>query len=302
MLDWMNGVKNYSDVVTQAVARRPGKHAFVTEYAGTSAVMKDQLAPPGRFGSELVLAMSATPQEFATRLLANRFATLNSNNAPVLPSPVIRLLLAQIPYPTALAALGVDENGFLTNLDYYLGDYRTQHPQDFVGYTLAFDATTLADQIFTQYVTPMLEANALFTQYPTLTRLFTTLSPEEMTSDPVFSFNPDLPEVKREHTASLVMDCGSSHLVTEQGWIVNDVTSTSPPPAFAGMPAALRLEVLGEEGPATLVSDNTGGIHERFTNASDPPPAATPKTGCTVVDPMSLGLLVLMASLRRRRR
>lgn len=300
LLDWMNGAKNYSELVTQAVAEAPGKHAFVTEYAGTSAVMQDQLAPPGRFGTEADLAQAATPQDFVTALLANRFANDDSQNPPVLPSPVIRLLLAQIPYPAALAAHGVDENGFLTHLGYYLGDYRTQHPAEYPGYLLAFDAPTLAQQIFEKYVTPMREANALFAQFPTLTRLFTTLSPQDMTADPVFSFNPELPEVKREHHASLIMDCGSSHLVTEQGWIIQDVTSGGAPPAVSGTPVALRVEVLGEEGPATLVTDHAGGVHERFTNTADPP-ADAPKTGCTTVDPMSLGLLALMASLRRRR-
>jgi hypothetical protein len=231
-------------------------------------------------------------------LLANGFATRPDGYHPVLPSPVIRVMLAQIPYPTALAALGVNENGFLTNLDFYLGDYRAQHPQDFVGYALAFDATTLAQQVFTQYVTPLREANALFAQFPTLTRLFTTLSPEDMTADPVFSFNPGLPNVKREHTASLVMDCGSSHLVTEQGWILDGVSTMSPPPAFEATPVALRVEVLGEEGAATVVTDNTSHVHERFANSSDPAP--TPKTGCAVVDPVHIGLLVLLASRRRR--
>jgi MYXO-CTERM domain-containing protein len=124
-----------------------------------------------------------------------------------------------------------------------------------------------------------------------------------MTADPVFSFNPDLPEVKREHTASLVMDCGSSHLVTEQGWILNNVSTMSPPPEVSTTPVALRVEVLGEEGQATLVTDNSQAVGTRFTNKADPAAAnPAPKTGCSVVDPMSLGLLVLMASLRRRRR
>jgi hypothetical protein len=295
LLDWMNGVKNYSDVVTQAVASAPGKHAFVTEYAGTSAVMKDQLAPPGRFGTEQELTSAATPQEFVARLVTNRFADANSQ---AFPSVVLRLLLAQIPYPTALTAQGVSESSFLTNLDYWLGDYRAQHPQDFVGYTTAFDATTLAHQLFTEYVTPTREANALFAQFPTLTRLFTTLSPADMTADPVFSFNPGLPDVKSEHAATLVVDCGASHLVTEQGWRLDGVTSFSPPPAFEATPVALRVEVLGEEGAATVVTDNTSSIHDRFAKATDP--AQTPPTGCAVVDPVHIGLLVLLASRRRR--
>jgi MYXO-CTERM domain-containing protein len=39
------------------------------------------------------------------------------------------------------------------------------------------------------------ETRALLDQYDWLTRMYTTLSPEEMTLDPVFSFNPNMPAV-----------------------------------------------------------------------------------------------------------
>ena len=116
---------------------------------------------------------------------------------------MLRILETQIPYPPALDARGITEHAFFGNLDFYLGDYRTQHPEDFQDYLLAFDAPVLAQALFEQYVGPLREVNALFTEFPTLTRLVTTLSPEDMTADPVFSFNADLPEVSRLHTAVL---------------------------------------------------------------------------------------------------
>ena len=60
-----------------------------------------------------------------------------------------------------------------------------------------------------------------------MTRLFTTLSPEEMTKDPVFSFNPDLPEVSNEHLGTVIYHCGlysdnqqttPATIVTEDGF------------------------------------------------------------------------------------
>jgi hypothetical protein len=81
------------------------------------------------------------------------------------------------------------------------------------------------------------------------------------------------------------------------------VSTGSPPQQVSTTPVALRVEVLGEEGQATVVTDNGEAVRTRFTNKLDP--AVTdpaPKTGCAVVDPMSLGLLFLLASLRRRRR
>jgi hypothetical protein len=52
--------------------------------------------------------------------------------------------------------------------------------------------------------------STLLRQYPYLTRVYTRLSPEEMTLDPVFRFNPDLPTISNVHDLSKdmrVWDC-----------------------------------------------------------------------------------------------
>jgi hypothetical protein len=293
-LDWFAGATNYASLVTRAVAEAPKKHAFVTEYAGPSTVMKDLLVEPGRFGTEGDLAEAQTPGDFVRTLFNRGFADGSVNARVTLPPAVMRLLLTQVPWPTAFEAKGISVETFLLNLDLYLGEYRAQHPEDFVGYTSSFDAVTLARQVFTDYVTPLREANALFTRFPTLTRLVTTLSPEDMTEDPVFSFNPSLPDVPRAHKGTTVMTCSGNAVTTEQGWVVD--ASKLP----LTTPAARRVEILSEEGQATIVTDNAEAIRAAVSNVNDPAPAETPQNGCAVVDPMSLGLIALMASLRRR--
>ena len=42
---------------------------------------------------------------------------------------------------------------------------------------------------------------------PKMTRLYTALSPEEMTEDPVFSFNPNLADVTNQHAATMTNTC-----------------------------------------------------------------------------------------------
>jgi hypothetical protein len=295
-LDWLNGSQNYAALITAAVAEAPQKHAFVTEYAGSSEVMRNQLAPLGRFGEENVLASQQTPAAFVNELIRTGFPS-SSSYPPILPSPVIRLLLSDIPYPEPLRARGIDENAFLTNLDFYLGTYRTQNPDVFVNYTLMFEPQTLAREIFEQYVTPMREANALFTEFPKLTRLITTLNPEDMTADPVFSFNAELPDVALRHQAKQVLNCGSADLETEQGWTTQNVSRFTPPPPAQDTPAALRVETLAEEGQPTVIIDNSEAIGAKFKPAAA---MTEPKTGCSTVDPMTLGLLAMMW-LRRRR-
>ena len=44
-IDWFNAGRNYNDVVIEATNEAEDGQSFVTEYAGTSAVMRDVLAP-----------------------------------------------------------------------------------------------------------------------------------------------------------------------------------------------------------------------------------------------------------------
>ena len=293
LLDWQGGAKNYGALVTQAVSEAPQKHAFVTEYSGPSAVMHDVLGPPQRLGTEEELKVASTPAQFVRQLFQANFADPRTT-PPLLPANVIKLLLAQVPLPDALVAQGITANAYLSNLDYYLGTYRDSHPSEFANVTIAFDAPVLARQIFDSFVKPVRETNALFDEFPTLTRLFTTLSPQDMTSDPVFSFNPALPLVKREHTASLETGCTESKLVTEQGWVTQG-SDTVGTPLRTAAPAALRVEVLSEEGQPTIVTDNTATVRDAFSAS------ASPRTGCSVVDPLSLGIFAMMTGLFRRR-
>ncbi|MBL8935455.1 MAG: hypothetical protein JNM69_12945, partial [Archangium sp.] len=247
----------------------------------------------GQFGTVESLASATSPGDFVTKLLAAGFGAGN-----VLPPVVRSVFFTQVPYPPALEQAGVSRERFLQDVDYYLGTFRQQRPELYTGYTSTFDAPSLAREVFAQYVTPMNELNGLFTKFPKLTRLFTTLSPADMTKDPVFSFNATLPDVPLEHTAKLKMGCGSSTLKTEQGTelaVVGGQQLTRRP-----SPVALRIETVLEEGAPTVVTDNASAIVEAY-NPTTPQPTQ-PMQGCSVVDPTSLGLLVLVAKLRRLRK
>ena len=148
----------------------------------------------------------------------------------------------------------------------------------------------------------MLEANALFAQHPKLTRLITTLSPEDMTEDPVFSFNPALPDVIPVHAGKIVMNCGDSDVETAQGFKIQNVSSSLQ--GLQDLPAALRIETLSEEGQAIVVTDNTDAITTELRPAVTANMNTNPKTGCSTVDPMTLGFgaaLILMRMRSKRR-
>jgi hypothetical protein len=300
-LDWLGQVKNYNDVVIAAVSETPEKHAFVTEYAGPSAVMVDVLDAPARFGSSATLAAFTEAPDFVEYLFDHGFAIAQPSTpfggpVPALLPPLTKsLVLAAIPMPVALKAKAITEDDWLRDLRYFLGGYRASNPQDFEGWSLSFDAPALAAALEQKVVTPAREAGQLFRAFPKLTRLYTTLSPEDMTRDPVFSFNPSLPDVSRDHTAVLTIDCSPlvdfssapRTLKTEQGWILSGGRASA---AVSAGPSALRIETILEEGAPQVLTDNSGLIGKTLGCG-----------GCTAVDPVTMSLAALALLLRRRR-
>jgi hypothetical protein len=258
-IDWANAGQNYNDVVISAVSQAPGKHSFITEYAGTSAIMQNVLNAPGRFGSQADLASMPDPTAFISYLQSHGFAFTSQLTA---------ILGRYLPYPPGLAAQGITAAGFYQNYSYYDVAYRAQYPNVFAGVpAIDYQPAAMAQEIQDRVVAPTLEAGALFDQHPRLTRLYTTLSPEDMTLDPVFSFNPSLPDVAKDHQATITYYCGlnspdrattPARLVTEQGWVqdfpsgTGNVTLPAPPQGLSPR----RLEILSQEGPPQVVKDN----------------------------------------------
>lgn len=280
-IDWVNAGSNYFEVLTRAVDESPGHHSFVTEYAGTTNVMLDVLDYSGRFGDTNYLATLTDAVEFINYLNYNGYAVFDRTgiSAPQYTSQVLAILEAELPAPAALlAAEEITANDYYRGIDYYLGWYRSMYPELFVDLDLTFDSDAMATQLQERVVAPTLAAGQLFRRNPKMTRLFTTMSANEMTRDPVFSFNPDLPDVSNTHTARLIYNCGllsdtldisdvPAQLVTEQGWTLSMPLGTARNSWTAvGMPASLRTEILREEGPPEIVFNNVEDIGRSVNN------------------------------------
>ena len=104
----------------------------------------------------------------------------------------------------------------------------------------------------------MKDVNALLVRHPYLTRLYTALSPKDMTLDPVFSSNSDLPDVPLVHSATLTTPCsGQPWLATDAGFEVQYDNGLAP---NLNLPAALRVELIRDSGQPELVQDNAAAI------------------------------------------
>ncbi len=319
-LDWINAGINYVDVVTDAVDEIDGHHSFVTEYAGTSGVMLDILDYQGRFGSAAQLAANTDAVSFVNYLNQNGYPLFTNNFGPngfvpSYPSLVLSILQSQLPVPAKLIEEGITAADYYWNIAYYLGDYRNQFPDKFLDLDTTFSSEELAQQLDERVVTPTLAAGAIFRAHPYLSRLFTTLSPNEMTKDPVFSFNPDLPEVSNVHSGKITYYC---HLIadptventpavlyTEQGFKLRYASGTggvddANPYADIGMPQSQYQEVLREEGAPEVVIDNTELIRAALSDAN-----GSSSGGCSVAGSgagASLWMLALgLLALRRRK-
>lgn len=314
-IDWFNFGKNYNDVIIKAVGEAAGKHSFVTEFAGNSQIMRNQLDPPGRFNNLDQLGQTKDPVAFVKLLFQSGFAPVQQSTGrggpgfaqPVLSSQVANLLSKYIPLPAALAKTGVTLAQFYSQIETLLPPHRND--MDVQATLDAFDPAKLMDELTLRYVGPLAASEKLFGDYPYLTRLYTTISPLDMNKDPVFSYNPSLPDYNNVHNATLTYHCNggyfssgrysSATLQTEQGWEIGYSVEDADANKFAlpgGLPFSQRIETLAETGGPTVVVDNTGTIRSHFSSGCS---AAGPGS------PVSYGALLLLlgsAALLRRRR
>jgi MYXO-CTERM domain-containing protein len=304
-LDWLNGAQNYNDVIIAATKEAPQRHTFVTEYAGSSSLMQKRLNAPGRFGSQAELAAQTSDVAFVAYLLAHGYP---------LTAQTVAVLSKYIPVPA-----GLNPTQFYASLGYYLGTYRQLNPIQFAGWVENFQPAQMAADLQEKVVTPTLAAGALFDQFPYLTRLYTTLSPEDMNKDPVFSFNPDLKDWPNVHTGTLTYHCpliGSDSgpaktpatLRTDEGWVIEypggtgvglfgggTVAFTAPPG-----PASQRIEILRESGQPDVITNNNSRISNALGDGGCGV-AFGGRASRNVIGAFGLVVLAALTLLRRRR-
>ena len=250
--------------------------------------MKNVLTPPGRFGSRAELAAQPTAPAFIDFLFSRRFAATSSLSpfaGPVLPGTLKAILVKYLPPPAGVTA------------DTFYASYRALESQ---APPANFQPQAMADEIWERVVLPVQAASTLFDTLPTLTRLYSTISPADMNKDPAFSFNASLPPVSNLHTATMHVSCSrltgqeeEAVLTTEQGWQLPYPSGRFGAVAIDRLhvPASLLIEVLREEGLPQTVTSNVPAMH---------PPQAT-GCGCQG-EPGALwaGALALLAFRRRR--
>jgi MYXO-CTERM domain-containing protein len=294
-IDWLGGGRNYTAMVT-AAANEAGGNAFIAEYAGTARVMDAALWPNNVINLPALRA-ATTPPVFLQLVLQQGLLSYG---------PMLPLLRKYIPQPQELIDAGISESQFYNNNAIYW----SQIPASFA----PFDPVAITAEIQTKIVDPLQAGQTLFDTHGYLTRLATFISPEEMTKDPEFVFNPDLPTLSNVHTATAHIMCGMRaftyceapiRLDLPDGgvlWYTRTNCGADLTP-FSSLPSLASATLQAEAGAGQTVMDNRAKINQAVSAHNESIQGGG--CGCSVAPGASGGVLVLLLALafvRRRRR
>jgi hypothetical protein len=259
-IDWLHGGSNYASLV-KAAADEAGGNAFIAEYAGSARIMDKALWPNARINLDALRA-ATTPPAYLQQVVAQGLTAYG---------PMLGLLEKYIPEPQVLKDMGITEANFYNQAQSYWLQYQSAFAP--------FDPGPITDGVNAAIVQPLTNAQATFDAHPYLTRLSTYISPPEMTKDPLFTFDPDLPMLSNAQTAVAHRLCGNKLYRACEAPVQLDLPSgqelwfVHPPATIAGqcppdfqsqdlaqMPSLGVAYLRAEAGDGTVVMDNSLAI------------------------------------------
>ena len=244
-LNWYAGTRNayasYQGLITAAM-NEAGGQGFATDYAGRDLNYLSQI-PVAEILTDELTRLSAIEND--ADLIASALSTFVFPQAKVL-----AILGRELPLPEG-------EGDFVYQIPELMA-------QIFTVDQLSAGRAGLLVELKASVVDSLTETLAVFDGDPYMTRLYTTLSPSDMTLDPIFSFNPELTDQSVERRATLAQSCG---LLGERwsltlgpgtgrdGELVIEGTGRSPFSApTINQDAVFRTETVGASGPPTVVT------------------------------------------------
>ncbi len=184
-LNWYTGSRNayasYQGLITDAMDEAGGQ-GFATDYAGRFENLSERLADPEDMENAMAALVGASNSEFLAGVRNNIFD-----------SRIAAAYLELLPLPA----------GQSTNIYFDSLALATQYTVDELVSARAAIEALVQDEI----IVPIQNAREVLVGGAYLTRLYTTLSPDEMLLDPVFVFNDDMPDQQLERHANLNMTC-----------------------------------------------------------------------------------------------
>ena len=304
-INWRTFGSNYKEVITAAVdAYQAEGNAFVTEYAGPSAVISQVGLYSAAWSAKDFLGLPVT--EVANTLMGQGLMEcFEWQGQCFFNHPLVEGLLANyVPVPQ-----GVLPFDFWQCMSCYEGMIDAPAWGDGSAFAADFDARIVA---------PGQRALNLLQTKPYVTRMYTTISPHEMMADPEFAENPNLADVPAQRVAQRFVRCdGHAEYTLPDGRVVF-VPNDGAWPDFPGeMPWEEETAQMAMSGAPQVLVTNTEKIDQLLAewNAANRPSADSAGDGggggeggcgCTTAPAGSGALLALsvlgLAGLCRRRR
>ena len=247
-LNWFTGPFNayasYQALVTAAMEEAGGQ-GFATDYAGavTSNITSAFFSPDNL---QSVLDSTSTIQDDA-RFIAELLAQLPQQQE------AFDFLQTALPLPG-----GFDQFAYFDPISLQVA-FETQQLSD--------ARSAFSDFVVNSLITPLREAIALVPEGAYMTRLFTTISPEDMTVDPEFVFNSAMPEQPINRRALLELACTDAG--TEWQLTLGEGTGRD------GELVAQGLGPVAPVQPLPIILEQPAVFRSEDTSAADLPVAVT---------------------------
>jgi hypothetical protein len=288
-INWFNAASNYNSLVSEA-ANDAGGQGFVTELAGPTGTFANQIWTP--LDDQNWRSMDPSSGSDASTFFSRSLSLFGqwdgfwdaARAAVTLPSGVSFDAFKACPTCYAIQLSPAD---YIAQLDKFV-------------------------------IKPVKRVQNLIDAHPQITRLYTTLSADEMTLDPLFTFNPDLPNLSNTHTAERVIACNPGveesaapwRIELPQGGVVWGTASEANvrtwPSELATLPPNRSIARAAESGQGRVIEDNSATIADGLShyNSGKAAPSAA-GGGCAAGRGRSSGgwiaAVALGAALLRRR-
>jgi hypothetical protein len=151
-----------------------------------------------------------------------------------------------------------------------------RNPDGFRG-TAQVDTQEFFAALLTKVIEPVAKTQELLVSRPYLTRMFSTMSADEMTMDPAFGYNSDLAPVSNIHKAKQYIECSPNvsqyeapwRIELPQGGVIRGTGGYEWPIEVDGaLPANLKIVQLSTSGAGEVVTDNSSVIGEALFKIS----------------------------------
>ncbi len=245
LIDWFNPMDSY-DAVVSAAADEAGGQGFVTELAQSSDSLADAVLQP--YERQAWQRISSQQYGDPVAFVSDAQASFGGWDG----------------FSDALADAVTLPAG--VSVSDFAGCPRCYASQP----GFAFDDAAFLKSLFEKVYKPMDDTQKLLSSLPYVTRLYTTMSADEMTVDPAFDFNPDAGDVSNQHTAMQTIGCDQSWtMVLPQGdVVVGRELGVWPSQAAKGQPAARKILQLATQGKGTVMLDNSAKITKLLAKAA----------------------------------